>query len=73
MRKETERTVRELDVARLICNLSLPFFLEAYPIQFVVTLVFFSVALLPVSTGGLRLKVMHNYFCNVLTNKDTDK
>lgn len=52
MRKETERRVRELDVARLIRNLSLPFFLRSmsYSVFLCVNLVSFSVVLLPVTT-----------------------
>lgn len=50
MRKETERRVRELDVARLICNLSLPFFFEACPIQGFFFVSVFSVVLLQVTT-----------------------
>lgn len=34
MRKETERSVGELDVARLICNLSLTCFFKTCPVEF---------------------------------------
>lgn len=58
MRKETGRTVRELDVARLICNLSLPFFFEACPIQLLLLLCPSCVLLscTPTSNHSIQLK-----------------
>lgn len=55
MRKEAERRVRELDAARLICNLSLTFFLEACPIYFFLEVhLSFSVLFSVSDLGGYR-------------------